>query len=281
MQAIKMKVRSTDWSADQVRETLVYVWLALAIIGQYYFAAYVVFRYGIPLSTGHYEQMNLSMHITGHVAGDKSGNFMLYVHVVSAAILGFGGLVQLLPSIRRRWPAWHKWNGRLFLSLGIAGAFTGLYLTWLRDSRFTDLGAIGITINGVLIPIAAFLAWRYAIAKDFVQHQRWAVHSFFLINGVWSFRIYIIAWYTMTGGGWGNSGQLDGPADLFLSFACYLLPMAIYESVRWARKSTYTGVKKTVNGCLFAGIVVTAVGIIVSSIYSWTPRIATAIEAAM
>jgi hypothetical protein len=48
-----------------------------------------------------------------------------------------------------------RWNGRMFLTLGLLGALTGLYLTWVRGSRLSDIGSIGLTLNGLLILLAA------------------------------------------------------------------------------------------------------------------------------
>jgi hypothetical protein len=60
---------------------------------------------------------------------------MLFSHVLAGAVLSAGGLLQLLPWLRRRMPGWHRWNGRVFLVLALAGTLSGLFLTWVRGSR--------------------------------------------------------------------------------------------------------------------------------------------------
>jgi hypothetical protein len=76
-----------------------------------------------------------------------------------------GGIIQLLPIVRRKFPVVHRWNARIFLSLGLMGALSGLYLTWVRGARLSDVGAMRLTLNVILIVVAVVLAWRYAMAK--------------------------------------------------------------------------------------------------------------------
>jgi hypothetical protein len=78
-----------------------------------------------------------------------------------------GGIIQLLPIVRRKFPVVHRWNARIFLSLGLMGALSGLYLTWVRGARLSDVGAMRLTLNVILIvvAVAVVLAWRYAMAK--------------------------------------------------------------------------------------------------------------------
>ena len=162
--------------------------------------------------------------------------------------------------------------------LGLSGALTGLYLTWLRGTRLDDFSAIGISVNGVLILIAIYLAWRYAIEGKFAQHQRWAVHAFFLVNAVWTLRLFIMAWY-LTTGGIGMSSQMDGPADIALSFGCYLLPMLLAELYFWAKRQKDVKQKWAVFSTMVIGCIVTAIGVTSAILFMWLPRIGTAVNA--
>jgi hypothetical protein len=207
------------------------------------------------------------------VAGDSMGNFLYFAHVIPAAILSMTGVVQIIPAIRQRFPTLHRWNGRLFLSLGLCGAIGGLYLTWGRGSRLSDFGAIGITLNGLLIPIAVYLAWHYARQKRFAVHRRWAIQAFLLVNGVWTFRLYLMAWYIINQGPHGNSKQLDGPADIALSFACYLLPMAISGLVFWAEYKKRVALTWGVSVLMGVGSLITLFGVIAATFAMWMPPI--------
>ncbi|MCI1730601.1 MAG: DUF2306 domain-containing protein [Chiayiivirga sp.] len=204
-------------------------WFLAALVGQWLFVWYIVAAYAAPLVAGQPAEVNRTGPITGYVAGDGLGNTMLFSHVLAGAVLSAGGLLQLLPWLRRRMPGWHRWNGRVFLVLALAGTLSGLFLTWVRGSRLSDITALGISLNGVLIIVAAAMAWRYAVQRRYDAHRRWAIRAFLLVNGVWTMRLGFMAWVIINQGPRGNTAQLDGPFDVFWAFGCYLLPLAVAE----------------------------------------------------
>lgn len=247
-------------------------WVLVVLIGQWFFSFYLVALYAIPFLSGHPENINSTGMITGYVDGDGLGNGVLFAHVIPAAILSFCGVLQLVPQLRSRCPGLHRWNGRLFLVMGLMGAFSGLYLNWVRGSRLSDFGSLGITLNGLLIPLAVALAWRFALKRDFVEHRRWAIHSFLLVNGVWTFRLYLMGWYMVNQGPNGNTQNLDGPADIAISYACYLLPMAVAELVIWAQRQQQTWKQWWVSGLMAMGFLITLGGIAATTLMMWIPR---------
>lgn len=248
-------------------------WLLIALVGQWIFALYVLVLFGQPLFSGHPEDADFSHAITGYVVGDGVGNVMLFVHIIPAGLISLCGIFQLVPVIRNRFPAFHRWNGRVFLAMGLMGALTGLYLTWVRGSRLSDIGSLGVTLNGILILVAGVMAWKLARAKRFDSHRRWAVHAFLLINGVWTFRLYLMAWYMVNQGANGNTSTLDGPADMFISFASYGLPMLIAELVFWAQRQRQAYKKAVISAVMFVGCVITLIGVVGASMSMWLPRI--------
>lgn len=265
-------------SASKALKIAIASWVAVALAGQWMFACYISIRYAIPIVQGDIESVNLGTHITGYVAGDTLGNLAYFSHLIPAALLSVGGILQLLPWIRKNYPLIHRWNGRMFMTLGLMGAISGLYLTWGRGSRLSDLGAIGITLNGLLIPVAIYFAWRYAITKRFDLHKRFAVHAFLLVNGVWTFRLYLMAWFIINQGANGNNDTLDGPADLAISFACYALPMLIAELVFWAQRQQANSKKWGVTFIMSVGCLLTLTGVIAATMFMWLPVINSALS---
>jgi len=251
-------------------------WVIIALVGQWFFATYVLVLYVFPIVTGNPELVNLAQPIIGYVKGDTFGNTALFSHVIPAALLSVGGIIQLLPVVRRKYPALHRWNGRIFLSLGLMGALSGLYLTWVRGARLSDVGSLGITLNGILIIVAVFFAWRYAKAKQFDIHMRWAIHAFLLVNGVWFFRLYLMAWYVVNQGANGNTSTIDGPMDIFLSYACYGIPMLIAEGVFWAKRQKHVSKIWAITVLTSTGTLITLMGVVAAIIMMWIPRISAA-----
>lgn len=242
-------------------------WFGIALTGQWCFAAYVFFIYAVTPATG-IEVSEISP-TTGAKETQGVDRLVFFTHILPTVYLAFFGLFQLVPGIRNRFKAFHRWNGRAFLTLGLLGAITGLYLQWVRGLTFSA----GVSVNGVLILFAVYFCWYYALKKRFDLHQRWAVHTFILVNGVWSFRLYLMGWYLINQGPNGNTANVDGPMDIFLSFASFLLPMAVAEVYFWVQKQRTVG--KVWSGVIVMalGATITLVGVIAAVSMMWMPRI--------
>ncbi|MEW6991456.1 DUF2306 domain-containing protein [Colwelliaceae bacterium 6441] len=278
MQALMSKVGGFSISPENTLSNIVKFWVVVALLGQWLFAAYILSIYAFPTLFGN-SALTYSLSPGQGISTESNVDlFIFFAHILPAALMALSGLFQLFPVIRRKYPKFHRYNGRMFLILGLTGAFTGLYLTWGAGFRFSDIGSLGVTLNGILIPIAIYFAWKAAINKNFIAHQRFAIHSFILINGVWSFRLYLMGWFLVNQGANGNSRNIDGPADITLSFASYLLPMVIAEIIFWAQRNKSKNVKWAASGFAIIGASVTLLGVVAAAMMMWFPRIKQAFE---
>ena len=246
-------------------------WFVIALCGQWAFALYVLALYAIPLLASY----DIS-DITPTQGYEKSVGLdaaMFFGHIIPAVWLSFFGMSQLIPKVRQKFSRWHRWNGRIFFLLGVSGALTGLYLQWVTGLRLSDIGSVGITLNGILIVGAIGMAWFHAVNKRIDKHMRWAIHAFLLVNGVWLFRLSLMAWYIVNQGPNGNTKTLDGPADIFISFACYLIPMMFAELYLWAKKQRNP--QTVASSALAIGVAaaVTLIGVVSAIMMMWLPRI--------
>jgi hypothetical protein len=245
--------RRTDW----LGRSATFCFLAIAA-GQLLFVAFILLFYYPPSLSGDFAAWNDKPLIKGFVAGDTAGNLFFAVHVLMAAILTFGGLVQLVPAIRTRWPAAHRWNGRLYLASALILALGGLWMTWGRGTWLNLVGGIGITLDAFLILGFAALAWQAARARRFVDHRRWAIRLFAVASAVWFMRVGYMAWGLATGGA-GIGKAMDGPFDLFLAFANSLLPLAVAELYLRAGAHGTPAAKKGVAALLcLCGLIILA-----------------------
>ena len=73
------------------------------------------------------------MLVHGYVPGDTPGNLAFAVHVMMAAIITFGGTLQLIPQIRARAISFHRWNGRLFIALAFGISLAGIFTNAVRE----------------------------------------------------------------------------------------------------------------------------------------------------
>jgi asparagine N-glycosylation enzyme membrane subunit Stt3 len=133
---------------------------------------------------------------------------------------------------------------------------------------------VGISINGLLILIAAVTAWRLARARRVAAHRRWALRSFILISGVWFFRVGMMCWILLNQGPVGIGGKgFDGPFVRFWAFGCYLVPLALLELyLRAQDRGSVPGryAMATVLAVLTLG---TAIGIFGAAMGMWLPRL--------
>src|SRR5262249_28390672 len=153
--------------------------------------------------------------------------------------IAFGGAIQLIPQIRTRAIAVHRWNGRLFVITALGLSLSGLYEAWVRDKRpsIGDVDALAIAPNRVVLITFLFLGWRSARAHSISMHRRWALRSYIVANAQWFTRVGFMAWIIVNRGPVGIGADFKGPFVRFWDFGCYLLPLAVLELYLRAKES--------------------------------------------
>lgn len=224
--------------ADAVLRGAVRCWLVVTLIGQWLFMYYIVALYGASTVTGQFEGwMKKPTLFKGYIPGDAIGNLAFASHVVFAAVMAFGGAIQLIPQIRARAIAVHRWNGRAFLVAAAVIGAGGLYMVWVRGARFDTIHALAVSLDAVLTLGFVALTWRAARARDVDRHRRWALRTFMVANGAGYFvRVLYGGWSVFTAGA-GTADHMDGPINYVFAFATYLLPLAVLELYLRARDS--------------------------------------------
>ncbi|MCC5995366.1 MAG: DUF2306 domain-containing protein [Oceanicaulis sp.] len=194
------------------------LWFLCAAAGQLMFAAYLVVLYGGGVARGDASVWNRVLG-QGYMPGDTAGNAALAAHVLLAIVIMLGGLIQLTPQIRAAVPAFHRWNGRVYLTLAVVITLAGLWLTWARPPAGGLLNDLAITLNGVLILGCALFAVRNAMARRIDRHMRWATRLFLVVSGVWFLRIMISGWIAWHQAPLWLGAHLAGPLGVPLPFA--------------------------------------------------------------
>lgn len=203
------------------------------------------------------------------------GNTVVAMHLLLAAIITIGGPLQLVPQIRARAPSFHRWNGRIFLLTAFVAAMTGLYMIWIRGGAAGDVVQhLGISLNAVLIVVCGVMALRYALARQLSVHRRWALRLFLLVSGVWFFRVGLFLWLIVNQGPAGfDPKTFQGPFLSFLSFAQYLVPLAVLEVYLRTQDRAGTSGRLAMATGLFVLTVAMGAGIFGATMGLWLPRI--------
>jgi len=225
------------FTADAALNASARFWFVMTALGQWIFVAYVAAYYGPRLLQRGLEALQYTHLANGYMPGDTVGNAALAGHVLIAIIIMGGGPLQLVPQIRARFPAFHRWVGRTYMLTAVASSIAGLYLIWTRPLFGSLLNNIGTSLDGVLIIVFAAIALRYAIARDIRTHRRWALRLFMVVSSVWFIRIGMNLWMFLTGGAGVDRETFTGPAVAAWHFAQYLLPLAVLEFYFRARDS--------------------------------------------
>lgn len=235
-------------------------WFAVAVTGQALFLFYILAFYVPSTLSGNFAAWaKNTMLIKGYVPGDTAGNLAFGAHVLMAAVVTFGGTLQLVPQIRARAPAVHRWVGRAFMATAIAAAVLGLWMTWVRGTG-EGAAALGITLDAALILAFAGLAWRAAAQRGFAAHRRWAMRTFIVANGVWFLRLGFVVY----GLARSVAGDLLPSMGAFFdvwNFGAYLLPLAIMELYLLAQASGRPAARLAMAGGLACSTLLMGVGI--------------------
>lgn len=260
-------------NADTALRLSARFWFVVAVVGQLMFVAYLLAFYGAAGVQGDFEAWNKVM-AGNYRLSDTPGTTAIAAHVGLAVIIMLGGMSQLVPQIRSRAPALHRITGRVYLLAAVATSLAGLYLVWIRGGTTGDLSQhLGITLNAILIFVCAAMAYRHARARQITEHRRWALRLFMVVCGVWFYRVGLMLWMVVNQGPVGfDPNTFVGPFLTFISFANYLIPLAILELyLRTQERAGPTGRLAMAAG-LFALTIAMLVGVGAASMMMWLPR---------
>jgi hypothetical protein len=264
--------------ADSVLKLAAEFWFVVAVIGQFVFAFSVASFYGLTALRGDFAAWNRVL-FRGLVPGATMSNAALAGHILFAAVVSVVGALQLVPRVRDRFPAFHRWNGRVYLLAAVTQGVTGLYLLVFRGAApGTIVEKIAIWISGVLIILCAAMALRYALARDFKTHRRWALRLFLVASGSWFFRVGFALTLVLFGPIGFDAATFSGPLPAFWSFAEYLLPLAVLELYFQAQENPGALRRMATAGVLFVLTLAMSVGIFAAAASQWVPRVKAAFD---
>jgi len=227
--ATTQRARSLRKLADSTLKAAAGFWFVVVVLGQLVFAFTVASFYGLTAARGNWQQWNKSM-THGYAPDHPMGNLVVAIHLTSAVIIMFSGAIQLIPQIRRRAPSFHRWNGRIYFVTAFTVSLAGLYMMWFRGTVGDLPQHLGQSLDAALIMLCAAMALRYALARDFKTHRRWALRLFMVVSASLFIRAGIFLSFLLNHGPFGfNAVTFSGPFLTFMSFAQYLVPLAVLE----------------------------------------------------
>ncbi len=249
------------WSAQ--------AWFVVALGGQLLFAFYVVALYG---RTPAPFWNRIMPH--GYVPGDPLGNAAVAAHLLLAVLITLLGGIQLVPPIRRSFPVFHRYAGRVYLATAFAISLGGLFMVWTRGTVGGLIQHLSISLNALLILGCAYAALHYARRRQFAAHRRWALRLFLVSSGVWFFRIGLMFWLFVHRRPVGfDPHTFQGPFLTLLGFAQYLLPLAILELYLRLTEQGSAVSRLLLATTLAVLALITLAGTVAAALGMWLPRL--------
>jgi tetratricopeptide (TPR) repeat protein len=265
-----------DSVADTALKAAARFWFSVTVIGQLAFGFAVATFYSLTALRGDYHGWRFT---NGYVPGVTKGNWAVVLHVASAAVLMLAGALQLVPQVRGRFPVFHRWNGRVYMATAVILSVAGLYMTWIRGSVGDVSQHLGSTLNAVLIWLFAAMALRYALARDFRTHRRWALRLFLVVSASFFIRIMLFVSFLVFKGPIGfDPTTFTGPLLTFLTFGQYLIPLAVLELYFRAQDHHGAWRRMAMAGLLFGLTLVMGSGLFAVTMAIWVPEVKAAFD---
>jgi predicted membrane protein DUF2306 len=262
--------------ADTALKVAARFWFGVTVIGQVAFAFAIASFYSLTALRGDYSGWRFTH---GYIPGVTKGNFAVVTHLISASLVMLAGAIQLIPQVRNRFPAFHRWNGRIYMLAAVAVSGAGVYMHWIRGSVGDISQHIGGTVNAILMWLCAGMALRYALARDFKTHRRWALRLFIVVSASWFIRIMLFLWFMIFRGPVGvDTATFTGPLPTALSFAQYLIPLAVLEIYLRAQDRPGALRRIATAGMLFVLTLAMAAGLFALTMAIWVPQVKAAFD---
>ena len=266
--------KQTQWASfsKKMLNSSAAFWLLIVVIGQWIFSFYIMKVYGESALAGNFKRWSEVLPV-GIIPGDSVGNVSLGIHLVFAAIINLGGPLQLVPYVRKKFPKFHRVNGRVFAIACMLAATAGMILTFTRDNFGGIVGDIGNIGAAILIFLFSYLTWKNIKAKKLENHRKWSLRLFMVASATWFFRIGVLFWFATTGGIGIDSETFTGPFISFWSFGQYLLPLAILELYFIAQKRQATFRSLFTSVLVYAFTLLMTAGLFFVTMGYWIPLI--------
>lgn len=247
-------------------------WFVCLLLCQWVFVLYLTLGYGVSAAQNNLSNWN-TFNNTAYVQNDFVGNLMYGLHVLLAIVMMLGGSLQLIPTVRNRFIAFHKIDGRIFVLLACLISIAGMYLILVRGTVGNAFLHSMTFFSGVVVLASSFMAIKAVRQRSIEKHQVWAMRLFVAANGVLFFRLFIFAWFLTFGTLGVDTKTFTGPTVYAISIASYLFPLLILELYQRAKRSSSSAIKRMTSALLiFIGFVF-LIGLFGISAANWYPSL--------
>ncbi|WOO43719.1 DUF2306 domain-containing protein [Rubellicoccus peritrichatus] len=195
------------------------------------------------------------------------------IHFIGGGIILILGCIQIINSIRVRFPKFHRVTGRIYALACLITAIGGLTFIFISGTAGGLVMDIGFAGYGLCMLIAVVETIRHAMAKRFSQHRAWALRLFALAIGSWLYRMYYGFWFLFMGR-LGHTSDFRGWFDYFMDFWFYI-PNLIVVEIILGRIAIFrsSSAQKVATVILFTSVAFVLLGTYFFTVEIWGPKI--------
>ena len=136
----------------------------------------------IPIASGMHRlnQLGGGAQITAENARFFASPLPVTVHIVTVSLFAILGAFQFASSFRRRWPAWHRWAGRLLVVSGLLVGLSGMWMVLFYTHPVGDgpfLSAQRLVFGSAMI-VSIVLAYVAIRRRNVKLHRAWMMRGY-------------------------------------------------------------------------------------------------------
>ena len=256
--------QAVQWAARALTATC---WISATLFGLYILAFYAA-----ALVDGNIAKWNESLPrlYESHTPAATAG---IGMHFAAGGIILALGCIQFVESIRSRYPAVHRWIGRIYVTAAFLAGIGGLTFIAAKGTIGGTTMDVGFGIYGVLTAAAAVQTYRHARARRLDIHRAWAMRLFALAIGSWLYRMEYGFWFLLADGA-GHAKDFSGPFDKLMAFFFYVPNLLVVEAlIRAPRASMSTTARWATTAAFSCATAFLVLGTYYFTRFYWGPAI--------
>jgi len=129
-------------------------------------------------------EKNPAAALDSHFANQRA---LTLTHILPALLFMILGPLQFVRKLRSKYPQFHRWSGRIFLSASAVVGVSGLTMAFGKTIGGLDEKA-AITLFGTFFLVALAKALWHAMHREFAQHREWMIRGYAIGLAVASIR---------------------------------------------------------------------------------------------
>jgi len=241
-------------------------WISGAVFG-----LYILAHFGGALADGEPDRWNGVLRL--YNPAEPAATVGIGVHFLAGAVLLLAGPLQLIPAVRARYPAFHRWTGRLYALSGLLAGAGGLVHIAFDRTIGGPVMDVGFAIYGVLMALCSVMTVRAAMQRRFEAHRAFAIRLFALAVGSWLYRLEYGLWEVFAGG-LGRADDFRGWFDYVMDFFFFAPNLLIAELfIRSRAPLAGAGLRLAASLAMAVGAGLIAVSTWFFTAYIWGPAI--------